>query len=89
MASPQSRLTASHPDDDVLSTAAITWQRKAIFVVFGAESGPAATLKGWGLKLAKVRGFKKARIAVARKLAVILHAIWKNNTSFRWSNAAA
>ena len=48
-----------------------------------------STLKAWGLKLASVSGFKKARIAVARKIAVILHAMWKTNTPFRWSSAAA
>ena len=48
-----------------------------------------STLKAWGLKLAKVSGFKKARIAVARKMAVILHAMWKTCTPFRWSEAAA
>jgi len=31
-----------------------------------------STLRAWGMKLAKVAGFKKARVAVARKLAVIL-----------------
>jgi transposase len=46
-------------------------------------------LKAWGLRLAKVCGFKKARVAVARKLAVILHAMWKTNTTFRWSEAVA
>ena len=39
-----------------------------------------STLKAWGLRLAKKVGFKKARVAVARKLAVILHAMWKTNT---------
>jgi transposase len=48
-----------------------------------------STLKSWGLKLAKTSGFKKARIAVARKMAVILHAMWKTNTPFRWSQKAA
>ena len=48
-----------------------------------------STLKAWGLKLAKAAGFKKARVAVARKLAVILHAMWKTNTEFRWSQQAA
>jgi transposase len=47
-----------------------------------------STLKAWGLKLAKASGFKKARIAVARKMAVILHAMWKTNTPFRWSSSA-
>ncbi|MFC3320592.1 transposase [Mesorhizobium cantuariense] len=36
-----------------------------------------------------VSGFKKARIAVARKMAVILHAMWKTNTPFRWSQEEA
>ena len=48
-----------------------------------------STLKAWGLRLAKLSGFKKARVAVARKLAVILHAMWKRNTPFRWSSASA
>ena len=48
-----------------------------------------STLKAWGLRLAKASGFKKARVAVARKLAVILHAMWKTNTEFRWSKQAA
>jgi transposase len=47
-----------------------------------------STLKAWGLRLAKKVGFRKARVAVARKLAVILHAMWKTNTPFRWSAAA-
>lgn len=46
-------------------------------------------LKAWGLKLAKRCGFEKARVAVARTLAVILHARWKANTPFRWSQSAA
>ena len=42
----------------------------------------AASLKAWGLRLAKTGGFKKAKVAVARKLAVILHAMWKSNAPF-------
>jgi transposase len=48
-----------------------------------------SSLKAWGLRLAKTAGFKKARVAVARKLAVVLHAMWKTNTAFRWGQAAA
>ncbi|SDL73598.1 IS110 family transposase [Paracoccus chinensis] len=48
-----------------------------------------STLKAWGMRLARASGFKKARVAVARKLAVILHAMWKTNTPFRWSEADA
>ena len=42
-------------------------------------------LKAWGLRLAKTGGFKRARVAVARRLAVVLHAMWKTNTGFRRS----
>jgi len=34
-----------------------------------------SSLKAWGLRIAKGAGFKKAKVAVARKLAVILHAM--------------
>lgn len=42
-------------------------------------------LKAWGLRLAKRIGFKKAKVAVARKLAVILHRMWRDETDFDWS----
>lgn len=42
-------------------------------------------LKAWGLRLAKRIGFKKAKVAVARKLAVILHRMWRDGTDFIWS----
>lgn len=48
-----------------------------------------STLKAWGMKLVKASGSKKARVAVARKLAVILHDMWKTNTPFRWSQVDA
>jgi len=35
-----------------------------------------STLKAWGLRLAKRSGIKKAKIAVARKLAVLMHRMW-------------
>jgi transposase len=46
-------------------------------------------LKAWGMKLAKSRGHKRAVIAVARKLAVILHRMWIDDTRFQWSTEAA
>ena len=41
--------------------------------------------QGLGHGLAKRIGAKKARVAVARKLAVILHCIWVDGTEFWWS----
>jgi transposase len=41
-------------------------------------------LKAWGLKLAKKKGMKKAIVAVARKLAVIMHRILIDKTEFSY-----
>jgi transposase len=46
-------------------------------------------LKSWAMAVAKRRGTKKARVALARKLGVILHRMWVDGTTFRWSNDAA
>lgn len=42
-----------------------------------------SSLKAWGVRLAKTVGFRKAKIAVARKLAIILHRMWRDGTNFR------
>ncbi len=42
-------------------------------------------IKAWGVRLAKRIGFKKAKIAVARKLAVIMHRMWCDGTNFKWT----
>ena len=44
-------------------------------------------LKAWGIGLCKRSGMKKARIAVARKLAVILLRMWRDGTQFHWTAA--
>jgi transposase len=43
-----------------------------------------SALKAWGIRLMKRIGAKKAKVAVARKIAVILHCIWTDGTSFEW-----
>lgn len=42
-------------------------------------------LQQWGQRIAEAKGNKRARIAVARKLAVLLHSLWLNETEFRWT----
>jgi transposase len=39
-------------------------------------------LKSWGQKIAKKRGHKAACCAVARKIAIILHAMWRDGTAY-------
>jgi hypothetical protein len=41
-------------------------------------------LRAWGMQIAKRRGMARARVAVARKLAVILHRMWRDQTEFRF-----
>jgi len=40
-------------------------------------------LKRWGLKLASKKGYGKARVAVARKLAVLLHHLWITGQNYQ------
>ena len=46
------------------------------------KSGAGQTLKNWATALKKRTSHKKAVVALARKLAVIMHAIWKDGTEF-------
>jgi transposase len=48
-----------------------------------------SALKRWGLGLKAKVGHKRAVVAVARKLAVVLHAMWSNNEPFRANIGAA
>ena len=46
-------------------------------------------LKAWAMKIARHRGMKKAIVALARRLAVIMHRIWVDGTEFRWTQQVA
>jgi transposase len=46
-------------------------------------------LKAWGVRLAKRIGLKTAKVAVARKLAVLMHRMLITGESFRWSKEEA
>ena len=43
-----------------------------------------SALRAWGMNVAKRRGMARARVAVARKLAVLMHRMWCDETEFRW-----
>jgi transposase len=47
-----------------------------------------SSLKSWAVKLAGRKGFKKAAVATARKLAVLMLTIWKDGTEFEWKKEA-
>jgi transposase len=44
-------------------------------------------LRSWGRALVTRIGMKKARVALARKLAVLLHHLWSHQEDFRWALA--
>jgi transposase len=46
-------------------------------------------LKAWAMQIARRQGMKKAIVALARRLAVIMHRIWVDGTEFRWTREGA
>jgi transposase len=44
-----------------------------------------SALKRWGMEVAKRRGVKRAKVALARKIGVILHRMWIDGRTFRWT----
>jgi transposase len=49
----------------------------------------ASSLKSWGMRLAARAGMRKAKVALARKLAVLLHRMLSDGTEFIAHRAAA
>jgi len=66
--------------------------RKMLFeaaLVLMTHSRKWSWLKAWGMKIARHRGMKRAIVAVARRLAVIMHRMWVDGTEFRWTRKEA
>jgi transposase len=53
------------------------------------RSGRFSTLKRWGLEVAKRRGMRRAKVALARKLSTVLHRLWVDGSEFRFGREAA
>jgi transposase len=53
------------------------------------RTGRFSTLKRWGLEVARRRGMRRAKVALARKLACILHRLWVDGSEFRYGKEAA
>lgn len=56
---------------------------QAAHVLF--HHGPWSSLRSWAMRLAKRGSVKVAKVALARRLAVIMHRMWTDGTEFRWS----
>ena len=48
-----------------------------------------SALKAWGMRLQRTKGRRRALVAVARKLAVIMHRMWIDGSRFQWGKEAA
>ncbi len=48
-----------------------------------------SALRDWGRALVARVGLRRATVAVARKLAVIMHAVWKNDRDFECAGLPA
>ena len=48
-----------------------------------------SALKAWAVRVASRHGMTKAKVALARKLAVVLHRMWVDGTEFRWGREPA
>jgi transposase len=68
-----------------ISKAGDTEVRSALYAtanIILTRSTKWSSLKAWGTRLARSKGRKRALVAIARKLAVILHAMWIDGTPF-------
>ena len=48
-----------------------------------------SALKRWGMDVAKRRGTRRAKVALARKIGVVLHRMWVDGSSFRWTKESS
>jgi transposase len=48
-----------------------------------------SSLKRWAVEVAKRRGARRAKVALARKLGTVLHRLWVDGTEFRWGKEPA
>jgi transposase len=64
--------------------------RRLLYVAANAmmTRGRFSALKAWAMRVAKSRGVRRAKVALARRLAVIMHAMWRSGETFRWTKQA-
>jgi transposase len=47
-----------------------------------------SALKAWAVRLAKARGARRAKVAMARRQACTTHVMWRSGEPFRWTKQA-
>lgn len=46
-----------------------------------------SSMKAWAMKIAERQGVRRAKVALARRMAVTLHRMWIDEQDFRWTAA--
>jgi hypothetical protein len=46
-------------------------------------------MKAWGMRIAGPQGARRAKVALARRMAMTLHRMWIDQQDFRWTVSAA
>jgi transposase len=73
--------------DGRISKVGDAWVRAALYegahIILTKPLKGCTALKSWAMKIARRAGMKKAKVALARKLAVIMHRMLVDGTSFR------
>jgi transposase len=64
------------------STRAALYEAAHIILTMPVKGG---WLKSWAAKLARRAGLRKAKVALARRLAVILHGMWIDGSRFSFA----
>ena len=78
-------MTAGCPNADALLRTMLYEAAQVLLT----HSGKWSWLKAWGMRVAQRRGIRRATVAVARRLAVVLHRMWVDGSEFRWRRDGA
>ena len=87
------RHTLASPPEDISQENTIiqgAYQRRDVRATLNAAANAllmrtmaGSQIKSWGMRLIRTKGRRRAVVAVARKLAVLLHRMWIDGTEFR------
>ena len=78
--------SGEHDNPGRISKAGDSDVRAALYAAGNAllmRSMAQSQIKSWGMRLMRTKGRRRAVVAVARKLAVLLHRMWVDGTEFR------
>ena len=88
---PRRHQSGEHDNPGRISKAGDADVRAALYAAANALMGRTqrwSALKAWGLRLQRTKGRRRMLVAIARKLAVIMHRMWIDGSTFRWGKEA-